>query len=82
MIYCYYNKMKCKICQEICNNSIFTNELCQYCNDKYYWCEICDNYSKSTFCFCFTHNQSIFNNKIFILMFALICLFIIYKYIL
>lgn len=70
--------MKCKICQEICNDIIFSNELCKYCDDKYYWCEICDNYSKSTFC-C-THNQSIFNIKI--LMFSLTCFFIIHKYIL
>ena len=69
--------MNCKICSEFFNNNMFNNELCKYCYNKYYWCEICDNYSKSTLCT--KHNLITNNIKPFI--FFIICCFLIYKYI-
>ncbi len=66
--------MNCKICKEIYEETIFDGGLCENCDNKYYWCEICYNHSKSILC-C---KDSLLtkNEKIFI--FSLICCFIIY----
>jgi len=42
--------MNCKVCLENYNNSIFNNGLCKYCDDLYYWCEKCNDYTKSPIC--------------------------------